>query len=167
MNSESCTSPLRFPPDGGKNLAVALFEPEIPLNVGSVARTCACTGVPLHLVGTLGFRLDNRLAKRGGLDYWELAEVTIHRTWGEFEDAMKGRRMWLFSTKAGCSFWDVKFEPRDIMVFGSERTGLPNSMLMERSEWAITIPMVPLRRSLNLSNSVAIALYEGLRQTAM
>lgn len=166
MLPEFSTFSQRFPPAMGRQLEVALFEPEIPLNVGSVARTCACTGVPLHLVGALGFRLDSRLAKRGGLDYWEHAEVAVHRTWDEFETATANRRLWLFSTKGRRGFWEVEYRPGDILVFGCERTGLPDSMLASRPDATLAIPMIPERRSLNLSNAVAIAVYEALRQFA-
>ncbi len=143
---------------------IVLFEPEIPLNVGSIARTCACSGCPLHLVGTLGFRLDDRLAKRAGLDYWEHADVRVHKCWEDFKTEMDGRRMWFFSTKGRKSYWDVKFDPGDLLVFGSERTGLPGSLLESDRGVVVTIPMLENRRSLNLSNTVAIALYEALRQ---
>lgn len=143
---------------------IVLFEPEIPLNVGSIARTCACSGCPLHLVGTLGFRLDDRLAKRAGLDYWEHIDVHVHKCWEDFKSVMDGRRMWLFSTKGRKSYWEVKYDPGDLLVFGSERTGLPGSILESGRDVVVTIPMLENRRSLNLSNTVAIALYEALRQ---
>ena len=164
MDEKNSTSPLRFSQAIGRSFAVALFEPEIPLNVGSVARTCACTGAVLHLVGTLGFRLDDRLARRGGLDYWEHAEVAIHRTWAEFESAMSNRRIWLFSTKGNKAYWDIKYEPGDVLVFGSERTGLPGTILASDPDRTLRIPMAPNRRSLNVSNAVAVVLYEALRQ---
>jgi len=144
-------------------LDVALYEPEIPLNVGSIARTCACTGTPLHLVGTLGFHPDNRLARRAGLDYWEHAETHIHRTWDEFRDLMEGRRMWYFSTKGERLLWDADFRERDVLVFGSERKGLPAEILASDRSKVLRIPMSEDMRSLNLSNTVAIGLYEALR----
>jgi len=163
MPPEPSTFPLTFPQK--KNaLAVALFEPEIPLNVGSIARTCACTGVPLHLVGALGFRLDSRLAKRGGLDYWEHAEVSIHRTWDEFLQAMQNRRLWLFSTKGKKVYWDAEFNHGDVLVFGCERTGLPDWILASSPSMVLRIPMIQGMRSLNVSNAVAVALYEALRK---
>jgi tRNA (cytidine/uridine-2'-O-)-methyltransferase len=164
MNQEISTFPHRFPPGYGRDLGVALHEPEIPLNVGSVARTCACTDIPLHLVGTLGFRLDSRLARRGGLDYWEHADVSVHRTWEEFESAMEGRRLLLFSTKGTRAYWDNEYSSGDIFVFGCERTGLPERLLEARPESVLTIPMVEGRRSLNVSNAVAVVVYEALRQ---
>lgn len=148
-------------------IAIALFEPEIPLNVGSIARTCAVTGVPLHLVGTLGFRLDNRLAKRAGLDYWEHAKVEIHRTWDEFDEWKGSRRTLLFSTKGKRPYWDISYEPGDIMAFGSERTGLPGKILGDDMNEVAVIPMLPDFRSLNLANAVSIVLYEAIRQFAI
>jgi tRNA (cytidine/uridine-2'-O-)-methyltransferase len=145
---------------------VALFEPDIPLNTGSVARTCACTGSPLHIVGPAGFRLDDRLARRAGLDYWELAEVHIHRTWEEFRDKMPGKRMWLFSTKGAKAYWEVEYRPGDVLVFGSETSGLPGRILESGAGEILRIPLVEGMRSLNLSNAVAIALYEALRQAS-
>jgi len=163
MPTESSTFPLTFP-QKKIPLAVALFEPEIPLNVGSIARTCACTGVPLHLVGALGFRLDSRLARRGGLDYWEHAEVFIHRTWHEFLQAMQNRRLWLFSTKGKKAYWDADFNLGDVLVFGCERTGLPDWILDSSPDMVLRIPMIHGMRSLNVSNAVAVALYEALRK---
>lgn len=153
-----------FPQETGGSLNVALYEPEIPLNTGSVARTCACTGTPLHIVGTPGFRLDNRLAKRAGLDYWEHAEVHIHLTWGAFMEEVAGRKIWLFSTKGGRPYWEGEYGRGDVLVFGSERTGLPAEILESGEGEVVRIPMLEGRRSLNLSNTVAIALYEALRQ---
>jgi len=166
MTDKDLTFAPHFPQDMGGDYAVALFEPEIPLNTGSVARTCACTGVPLHIVGMPGFRLDHRLARRAGLDYWEHAEVQIHRTWDEYCDAMGDRRMWFLSTKGGKAYWEAEFAPGDILVFGSEGSGLPDTILGSGRGEVLRVPMVPQRRSLNLSNTVAIVLYEMLRQRA-
>lgn len=163
IHKDSTFSP-RFPQGFEHDLAVALYEPEIPLNVGSVARTCACTGIALHLVGALGFRLDNRLARRAGLDYWEHADVAVHRTWPEFTQVMSGRRMWLFSTKGKKVIWDASFREGDVLVFGSEGAGLPESILDSALGGIVVIPMKPGLRSLNLSNTVAVAVYEALRQ---
>jgi tRNA (cytidine/uridine-2'-O-)-methyltransferase len=167
MAQEDSTFPQVFPQADISTLAIALYQPEIPLNVGSIARTCAVTGVPLHLVGTLGFRLDNRLAKRAGLDYWEHATVEVHRTWEEFIEWKGSRRTWLFSTKGKRPYWDVEYTPGDVLVFGSERTGLPGKILGDNMEEVLTIPMLPDFRSLNLSNAVSIAVYEAVRQFAM
>jgi len=167
MTQKDSTFSQDFPQADISSLAIALFEPEIPLNVGSIARTCAVTGVPLHLVGTLGFHLDSRLAKRAGLDYWEHAEVEVHRTWEEFAEWKGSRRTLLFSTKGKKPYWKVSFEPKDILVFGSERTGLPGRILGGEMEEVLTIPMLPDFRSLNLANAVSIAVYEAIRQFAM
>ncbi|HDS29972.1 MAG TPA: tRNA (cytidine(34)-2'-O)-methyltransferase, partial [Firmicutes bacterium] len=160
MASEKSIFHPQFPLELGRRYAVALYEPCIPLNVGSVARTCACTGVPLHIVGTPGFILDSRLAKRAGLDYWEHVELEIHRTWEEFEEKMVGRRMWLFSTKGDNLLWDAEFKGGDILVFGSETEGLPDRILGTRPDNVLRIPMVDGRRSLNLSNAVTVAVYD-------
>jgi tRNA (cytidine/uridine-2'-O-)-methyltransferase len=118
-------------------------------------------------VGTLGFRLDDRLARRGGLDYWEHAKVEVHRTWAEFEIATANRRLWLFSAKGTRAYWGVRYEFGDILVFGSERTGLPGALLESSPDRTLTIPMLANRRSLNVSNAAAIALYEALRQVIL
>lgn len=155
-------SSIRLDPSIGGELAVALLEPENPLNVGSIARTCACAGVPLHLVGRLGFHLDSSRARRAGLDYWELVEHFEHRTWGEFTQFAGSRRLWLFSTKGEKLFTQVKYQPGDILVFGCERTGISHDLLEQHEQNVLTIPMIPGRRSLNLSNSVAIGLYQAI-----
>jgi tRNA (cytidine/uridine-2'-O-)-methyltransferase len=134
------------------------------LNVGSIARTCVCTGVPLHIIGTPGFFLDSRLAKRAGLDYWEHADVHVHLTWDEFESRMTGRTLWLFSTKGEKVFWDAEYGADDVLVFGSESAGLPEGILASRPGHVLRVPMVSDRRSLNLANVVAVGLYEALRK---
>jgi tRNA (cytidine/uridine-2'-O-)-methyltransferase len=153
-----------FPRDLGGDFAVALYEPEIPLNTGSIARTCACTGVPLHIVGMPGFRLDNRLARRAGLDYWEHAEVRTFVSWEKYLGEIDDRRLWLYTTKGARPYWDVVYKPGDILMFGSESRGLPGKILESGRGKPLRIPMLEERRSLNLSNSVAIVLYEMLRQ---
>jgi len=164
MCPDPLSFPLSFPQDYVSGFDVALFEPDIPLNVGSIARTCAITRTPLHLVGRVGFILDDRIARRAGLDYWEQAEVHIHPLWNDFIECMGSRRMFLFSTKGRRSFWEAEFMSGDVFVFGSEGSGLPEEIRMSGVGEALTIPMVRGFRSLNLSNCVAIALYEGLRQ---
>lgn len=147
-------------------ISVALLEPEIPQNTGNIARLCAATRTPLHLVGALGFRLDDRAVRRAGLDYWD--EVTLHRhrdldaLWRSAPDA----RFIYFSTKATTSYFDWKFVCDDCLVFGRETRGLPEDLLRKNWERCLTIPMLnPNVRSLNLGNAVAIVLYEALRQT--
>ncbi len=164
MTSDFHNFPLRFPQDFNHGIEVVLFEPEIPLNAGSTARTCAVTKTPLNLVGTLGFFLDNRLAKRAGLDYWEHADVSVHNTWNEFRENKPDSRMICFTTKGDRSFWDIEYCHGDILVFGPERSGLPDEILNTDGHIRASVPMVPEFRSLNLSNTVAIALYEVLRQ---
>jgi tRNA (cytidine/uridine-2'-O-)-methyltransferase len=153
---------------------VVLVEPEIPPNTGNVARLCAATRSPLHLVGKLGFRIDEHAVRRAGLDYWHLVDVKTHDTLAEAEGAIDaekpfGRvpRRYLFSGHAERSYLDVKFELGDVLIFGKESVGLPPELLRERHAETVGIPMSGLVRSHNLANSVAIALYEALRQTGV
>ncbi len=148
---------------------VVLVEPEIPPNTGNVARLCAATGCPLHLVGTLGFSIDAHAVRRAGLDYWHLVDVRQHADLDHAEAAIVAgsaaeSRSWLFSGKARRSFSDVRFRPGDALVFGRESVGLDESLLAEREPWVVGIPLLGMVRSLNLANSVAIAVYEALRQ---
>jgi tRNA (cytidine/uridine-2'-O-)-methyltransferase len=147
-------------------LSVALVEPEIPQNTGNIARLCAATNTPLHIVGVTGFRMDERAVKRAGLDYWSEVKLTRHRDLNELQTNLGDARLVYFTTKAELPYVDWKFEPNDCLVFGRETRGLPEELL--RSNWqnCVTIPMLnPNVRSLNLANSVAIVLYEALRQT--
>lgn len=152
---------------------VVLVEPEIPPNTGNVARLCAATRCPLHLVGRLGFRIDEHAVRRAGLDYWHLVEVVQHETLPEAEqrilaqDPTRRPQTWLFSGHARRSYLDVSFALGDALVFGKESVGLPPALLEQRAAQVIGIPMSGLVRSHNLANSVAIALYEALRQTQM
>jgi tRNA (cytidine/uridine-2'-O-)-methyltransferase len=150
---------------------IVLVEPEIPPNTGNVARLCAATRTPLHLVGKLGFRIDEQAVRRAGLDYWHLVEVFTHPALADAEQAIAGiepayaaRRTYLFSGHARRSYLDVKFQSGDVLVFGKESVGLDRALLAARPHDVIGIPMPGLVRSLNLANSVAIALYEALRQ---
>ena len=144
-------------------LHIVLVEPEIPPNTGNIARLCAATPCPLHLVGTLGFRIDEHAVRRAGLDYWHLVQVHTHDDLGVAEEFIGGRS-WLFSGKATRSYLDVRYRPGDALVFGKESVGLPEQLLAERHEEVVGIPTLGAVRSLNLANSVAIALYEALRQ---
>jgi tRNA (cytidine/uridine-2'-O-)-methyltransferase len=151
---------------------IVLVEPEIPPNTGNVARLCAATRSPLHLVGKLGFRIDEHAVRRAGLDYWHLVDVKTHATLADAETAIDmerpfGRvpRRYLFSGHAERSYLDVRFELGDVLIFGKESVGLPHELLRERESETVGIPMSGLVRSHNLANSVAIALYEALRQT--
>jgi tRNA (cytidine/uridine-2'-O-)-methyltransferase len=153
---------------------VVLVEPEIPPNTGNVARLCAATRSPLHLVGKLGFRIDEHAVRRAGLDYWHLVDVKTHATLDDAERAIDaelpfGRipRRYLFSGHAERSYLDVRFELGDVLIFGKESVGLPQELLQQRASDVVGIPMSGLVRSHNLANSVAIALYEALRQTGV
>lgn len=147
-------------------LHVALVEPEIPPNTGNIARLCAATFTPLHIVGVTGFRMDDRTLKRAGLDYWESVDLHRHVSLDDLYAALPGSRFLYFTTKATASYTDWTFRDEDCLVFGPETRGLPQRILDRNAETCLTIPMPnPDVRSLNLATSVGIALYEGLRQT--
>jgi tRNA (cytidine/uridine-2'-O-)-methyltransferase len=149
---------------------VVLVEPEIPPNTGNIARLCAATGCPLHLVGKLGFRIDEHAVRRAGLDYWPLVELHQHDDLEAAERSIAshypaaGARSWLFTGKSRTSFLDVRFRLGDALVFGKESVGLPEPLLAARGAETVAIPTLGPVRSLNLSNSVALAVYEALRQ---
>lgn len=143
---------------------IVLVYPEIPQNTGNIARTCAATGSVLHLVKPLGFDISEKAVKRAGLDYWDKVDVRIYENLEEFFEKNAGGRFWFLSTKANHSYTEVKYESNDYLVFGRETHGLPEPLLKENYSNTVRIPMLPTLRSLNLSNSVAIALYEALRQ---
>lgn len=143
---------------------IVLVEPEIPGNTGNIARLCAATGAELHLVRPLGFSTDDRYLKRAGLDYWHLVKVHYHDSFAEVQAAYPTHRFYYNTTKAHKAHSDVNFMPDDILVFGKETAGLPESLLAANREYCIRIPMIEGARSLNLSNAVAIVLYEALRQ---
>ncbi|MBK8997101.1 MAG: tRNA (cytidine(34)-2'-O)-methyltransferase [Myxococcales bacterium] len=145
---------------------VVLVEPEIPPNTGNVARICAATACPLHLVGRLGFSIDEHAVRRAGLDYWHLVEVRQHPDLASAEREIASRS-WLFSGKAERSYLDVEFRLGDALVFGKESVGLPEELLAARAEQVIGIPTLGPVRSHNLGNAVAIAVYEALRQTGL
>ena len=144
---------------------IVLFQPDIPQNTGNIARTCAVTGARLHLVRPLGFSIDSKHVKRAGLDYWDELDISVYDSDEEFFKANKDARLYYFSTKASKNYCDVEYVDGDFLVFGRETRGLKESLLKENYDRAIRIPMKDKLRSLNLSNSVAIALYEALRQT--
>jgi tRNA (cytidine/uridine-2'-O-)-methyltransferase len=147
-------------------LRVALVEPEIPPNTGNVARLCAATRTPLHVVGVTGFRMDERAVRRAGLDYWPEVELHRHRDFGALRAALHGARFVYLTTRGGVSYADWPFSTDDCLVFGCESRGLPPELLRENPESLVTIPMPnPRVRSLNLATSVAVVLYEALRQT--
>lgn len=143
---------------------VALVEPEIPPNTGSIARLCAATEMPLHLIGRLGFTIDDRQLRRAGLDYWPYVPLTLHESWEAFRAAVPGRRL-AFSARADRLYTDVRFAAGDVLVFGGETRGLPHAIQDELAPELYRIPITsPHVRSLNLANAVSIVLYEALRQ---
>lgn len=145
---------------------VALFEPEIPPNTGNVARLCAATMTDLHIVGVTGFRMDDRTLKRSGLDYWEFVRLHRHVDIGGLYGSLPSSRFVYLTTKATRAYTSWQFRPDDCLVFGPETRGLPASILEANSDNCLTIPMASSNvRSLNLANSVAIVLYEAIRQT--
>ena len=144
---------------------IVLIEPEIPGNTGNIARSCAATGTELHLVKPLGFEIDDKHLKRAGLDYWHLVKVSVHENFAETEKVLRGKNFWFSSTKAKKFYADVSYTADDVLVFGKETAGIDEKILREHEESCVRLPMVKGARSLNLSNSVAVLLYEALRQT--
>ena len=146
-------------------MQVVLFEPEIPPNTGSVARLCAATSTPLHLIEPLGFKIDDKHLKRAGLDYWDFVDLHVHKSWDHFMKNVKPSKLLYFSKKAQRSYTSVRYENDDYLVFGPETRGLPSDWLAANAAQSFRIPMLGHGvRSLNLSNAVSIVLYEGLRQ---
>ena len=144
---------------------VILYQPEIPPNTGNIIRLCANTGAMLHLVKPLGFSLDDKQLVRAGLDYHEFATMTVHESWAECAACMKDRRLFAVSTKGTQRYDLIEYEKGDAFVFGPESRGLPSEILRAVAEQhRIRVPMVPGNRSLNLSNSVAVVIYEAWRQ---
>lgn len=146
-------------------LHVALWEPEIPPNTGNVARLCAATGTRLHLVGRLGFRTDDKTLKRAGLDYWPHVDVVMHPTLDEFLSAISDRKLWLIDNPAPTNYTRAAFSDEDVLLFGSESKGLPESVRERFAGRQLGIPMPTGKvRSLNLATAVGVVLYEALRQ---
>lgn len=143
---------------------IVLIEPEIPQNTGNIARTCAATGCTLHLVKPLGFELSDKYLKRAGLDYWSLVDVKVYEGFEELLKCYPKGRFFYATTKAPRDYSQAQYEKDDFIVFGKESRGLPENLLGRVYDQCIRIPMVKDARSLNLSNSVAILIYEGLRQ---
>jgi tRNA (cytidine/uridine-2'-O-)-methyltransferase len=144
---------------------VVLYQPEIPPNTGSIARLCAATNTPLHLISPLGFKIDDKHLKRAGLDYWEYVDLHLHDSWEDFLRMKPGKRLLFFSKKAECSYTQAGYQEGDCLVFGPETRGLPSELLKAHLDRAYRIPMMGQGvRSLNLSNAVSIVLYEALRQ---
>jgi tRNA (cytidine/uridine-2'-O-)-methyltransferase len=144
-------------------LNIVLVEPEIPQNTGNIARTCAATGSRLHLVEPLGFKIDDRKLKRAGLDYWHLLDVQVYRNLDEFFTLNQGRYIFA-STRAGICYAEAEFRNRDYIIFGRETRGLPEALLERNYAHAVRIPMISDARSLNVSNAVAVIVFEALRQ---
>ena len=145
-------------------LNIVLVEPEIPQNTGNIARTCAATGAALHLVRPMGFEPDDKKLKRAGLDYWHLLDITYYDDLNDFLEKTKGGSYFFFSTKGTHRHSDIEYPDNCYLVFGKETRGLPEHLLMQYPEQTLRIPMMDEARSLNLSNSAAIAVYEVLRQ---
>ena len=151
---------------GVKNMStinIVMVEPEIPQNTGNVARTCAATGARLHLVGPMGFEIDDKKLKRAGLDYWEYLDITYYDSLEEFFNKNNGD-FYYFTTKALHTHTDIKYPDNCYLLFGKETKGLPEELLLKNPDNCVRIPMQGEIRSLNLSNSVAIGVYEVLRQ---
>jgi tRNA (cytidine/uridine-2'-O-)-methyltransferase len=144
---------------------IVLYQPEIPPNTGNIIRLCANTGTALHLVKPLGFDLDDKQLKRAGLDYHEYATLKVHETWEDCLEAFAGKRLFALTTKASTPYTEIKFQPDDVFVFGPETRGLPAEILQQFApERRLRLPMLPESRSLNLSNSAAVLVYEAWRQ---
>ena len=144
---------------------IVLFEPEIPPNTGNIIRLCANTGAQLHLVEPLGFKLEDKQLKRAGLDYHEYANLQVHKNWADCKTALTGKRMFAITTKGSARYGDITFANDDVFVFGPETRGLPEEIRNEFApEFRLRLPMLPESRSLNLSNSAAVLLYEAWRQ---
>lgn len=145
-------------------LNIVLIEPQIPQNTGNIARTCAATGARLHLVGPMGFVIDDKKLKRAGLDYWELLDISFYDCTEEFFAKNPDGVFYFLTTKAHYTHSDITYPDNCFLVFGREDAGLPEQLLYKNEEFCLRIPMLPEARSLNLSNSVAITAYEVLRQ---
>lgn len=150
-----------------RELNIVMVEPEIPQNTGNIARTCAATGSRLHIIEPMGFEIDDKKLKRAGLDYWNLLDISYYKNIEEFYSKNEGE-LYYFSTKAGNIYSDIDYSDKDkcYLIFGKETKGLPEDILMKNKDRCVRIPMLNNEhaRSLNLSNSVAIGVYEVLRQ---
>ena len=145
-------------------MSVVLLEPEMPANTGNIGRTCAATHTRLHLIEPLGFKLNEKMLKRAGLDYWDKLDVTVYCDFQDFLERNPGARIYMATTKARKVYTEVSYEPDCYLMFGKESAGIPEEILVRHQEDCVRIPMWGEIRSLNLSNSVAIVLYEALRQ---
>ena len=145
-------------------LNIVLYEPEIPANTGNIGRTCVATGTRLHLIEPLGFRLNEKSLKRAGMDYWKDLDVTTYIDYQDFLEKNPGAKIYMATTKAHKVYTEVDYESDCYIMFGKESAGIPEEILVDNEDTCIRIPMNPEIRSLNLANSVAIVLYEALRQ---
>jgi tRNA (cytidine/uridine-2'-O-)-methyltransferase len=145
-------------------LNIVLHEPEIPANTGNIGRTCCATGTRLHLIGPLGFSLSEKALKRAGMDYWQHLDVTVYDDYNDFLGKNPNAKIYYATTKAPNVYSQVSYEPDCYIMFGKESAGIPEEILVNNQETCVRIPMNPEIRSLNLSNSVAVVLYEALRQ---
>lgn len=145
-------------------LNIVLYEPEIPSNTGNIGRTCVATGTRLHLIEPLGFRLNQKAIKRAGMDYWSDLDVTTYVNYEEFLEKNPGAKIYMATTKSRQTYTEVSYEPDCYIMFGKESAGIPEEILVNHPDTCVRIPMIGETRSLNLSNSVAIVLYEALRQ---
>ena len=143
---------------------IVLLEPEMPANTGNIGRTCVATNSRLHLIEPLGFKLNEKMLKRAGLDYWDKLDVTVYSDYQDFLDKNPGAKIYMATTKAHKVYTEPEYEPDCYIMFGKESAGIPEEILLEHKETAVRIPMLDHIRSLNLGNSVAIVLYEALRQ---
>lgn len=145
---------------------IVLYEPEIPSNTGNIGRTCVATGTRLHLIEPLGFHLDEKSIRRAGMDYWKELDVTTYVNWQEFCECNPQAKLYMATTKGRHVYTEVSYEPDCYLVFGKESAGIPEEILKEHPNTCVRIPMLGETRSLNLANSVAVVLYEALRQNA-
>ncbi len=143
---------------------IVLHEPEMPANTGNIGRTCVAAGARLHLIEPLGFHINEKMVKRAGLDYWDKLDITVYDNYEDFLEKNPGAKIYMATTKAPHTYCDVRYEDDCYIMFGKESAGIPEDILVQHPDTAIRIPMIGDIRSLNLSNSVAIVLYEALRQ---
>ncbi len=145
-------------------LNIVLHEPEMPANTGNIGRTCVAAGARLHLIEPLGFSINDKMVKRAGLDYWDKLDVTVYDDFNDFCERNPGAKIYMATTKAHKTYTQVSYEPDCYIMFGKESAGIPEEILVDHEDTCVRIPMIGDIRSLNLSNSVAIVLYEALRQ---
>lgn len=145
-------------------LNIVLHEPEMPANTGNIGRTCVAAGARLHLIEPLGFSINDKMVKKAGLDYWDKLDVTVYDDFNDFCERNPGAKIYMATTKAHKTYTEVSYEPDCYIMFGKESAGIPEEILVDHEDTCVRIPMIGDIRSLNLSNSVAIVLYEALRQ---